>query len=398
MPASLPKELVLSHKDEDNSFENLDLEQLIENLSGEAKEDSLGVGSPVGDENLIEPPENGEASPAGGTENDVAKSGNKRVPDKILLGSDSEDNSLIREDSENPEEGELKAIEDELASLEHDQTTDLQNIDPILPEDPLIQEIGDDVASIETELANQTSEDMIKFSKKSDLEQKESPGEESQDELFISPEQVPADDVEDLVFQENEDFLISKLTEDLGGGSSQDSPETIEETRKALDKTIPPPIEDFAVDGEEPVIESNVTKQPDLSIGDEITAAKKIPMTGSFYDKDSTGEEFPSKDELKPWQIGEPDMLNAQEPKTLPDVPPIKETLISPSLEEPLGKLQLLVQQALEKSLESILPDVIHRVESTLQARIVKQTESIISKQLPELVEKITSREIEKIK
>ncbi len=59
--------------------------------------------------------------------------------------------------------------------------------------------------------------------------------------------------------------------------------------------------------------------------------------------------------------------------------------------------LQPLVSQALETALEAAIPDMIHRVESELVPKITQQTESIIAEQLPGIIDKIVSREIEKI-
>lgn len=64
--------------------------------------------------------------------------------------------------------------------------------------------------------------------------------------------------------------------------------------------------------------------------------------------------------------------------------------------EQTLEKLQPLVSQALEIALEASIPDMINRVESALVPKITQQTESVIANQLPGIVDKIVSREIEK--
>jgi hypothetical protein len=66
--------------------------------------------------------------------------------------------------------------------------------------------------------------------------------------------------------------------------------------------------------------------------------------------------------------------------------------------EETLEELQPLVSQALEIALVNVIPDMIHRVESALVPKITQQTESIIAEQLPGIIDRIVSREIEKMK
>ena len=90
-------------------------------------------------------------------------------------------------------------------------------------------------------------------------------------------------------------------------------------------------------------------------------------------------------------------MPNQQEPTFSTELDRIGEKPGSATGEETLEKLQPLVNQALEIALEAAIPDMIHRVESALVPKIALQTESIIANQLPGIVDRIVSREIEKI-
>ena len=65
--------------------------------------------------------------------------------------------------------------------------------------------------------------------------------------------------------------------------------------------------------------------------------------------------------------------------------------------EKTLEKLQPLVSQALEVTLEAVIPDMIYRVESAVVPKITLQTASIIAERLPGIIDRIVSREIEKI-
>jgi len=66
--------------------------------------------------------------------------------------------------------------------------------------------------------------------------------------------------------------------------------------------------------------------------------------------------------------------------------------------EKTLEKLQPLVSQALEIALEAAIPNIVHRVESALVLKITQQTKSIIAEQLPDIIDRIVTREIEKFK
>ncbi len=90
-------------------------------------------------------------------------------------------------------------------------------------------------------------------------------------------------------------------------------------------------------------------------------------------------------------------MPNHQEPKLSPELDRIGENPGTTTGEETLEKLQPLVNQALKIALEAAIPDMIHRVESALVPKIARQTEIIIAGQLPGIVDRIVSREIEKI-
>ena len=91
-------------------------------------------------------------------------------------------------------------------------------------------------------------------------------------------------------------------------------------------------------------------------------------------------------------------MPNHQEPEFSPELNRIGEKPGTAPGENTLERLEHLVNQALEIALEAAIPNMIQQVEAALVPKITQQTESIIAKQLPGIVDRIVSREIEKIK
>ena len=114
-------------------------------------------------------------------------------------------------------------------------------------------------------------------------------------------------------------------------------------------------------------------------------------------DKKDEDAEPISEDEMNSPPTGETEMPNHQETKFSPELNRIGEKPGSTTGEETLEKLQPLVEQALERALEAAIPDVIHWVKVALVLKITRKTKSIIGKQLPGIVDRIVSREIDKI-
>ncbi len=193
--------------------------------------------------------------------------------------------------------------------------------------------------------------------------------------------------IEDLPLLEEEDHLQEILSE-------HDSPENMilpdedtqgDETESFISDESPTALT------EEPESELELGRQMQ-PLGDDGTS-----MISVSSDKKDEDAESIWKDEMNSPPTGEIEMANQQEAKFSPELNQIGEELGTTTGEETLGKLQPLVNQALQIALEAAIPDMIHRVESALVPKISRQTEIIIAEQLPGIVDRIVSREIEKI-
>ena len=125
------------------------------------------------------------------------------------------------------------------------------------------------------------------------------------------------------------------------------------------------------------------------------------PSIGKYVwganDSEKVGQEViaPFSEENPP-HIGESDMVHAHE-SGFPTETEDMEKGYAPTIgEESIESLEPLVQETLEKSLEAVIPAMVQRVESKLVQIIYRRTEELIIHNLPEAVDKIVNREIEK--
>ena len=208
------------------------------------------------------------------------------------------------------------------------------------------------------------------------------------DELPKSGKPAHPSHIGELPLREEENYLREALSE-------HDSPEnTTVPGEKAQDEATKSFVSDESSDllTEEPESELESGRQMQPS-GDD--GASMISVSSGKKNEDA---EPIWKDEMNSPPAGEIEMPSHQETKFSPELNRNGEKPGSATGEETLEKLQPLVKQALERALEAAIPDVIHWVKVALVLKIPRQTQSIIARQLPGIVDRIVSREIEKIK
>ena len=253
-----------------------------------------------------------------------------------------------------PEEADLAAGEEELASLQAELSADLEEIEGTHFQEDKVRAAEEELASLEAELA---------------MEEGLSPDTE------ISASLPKTSD--DLELDQGSTDIAGEPADETGSKPPYDSPEIY-----ALS-----PEEDTQSDAGEPggteddlaalIEETDFGPEPDTPI--EILAGEEIPGVDDPLDEESLKPDALLETELPAPFMDE--MASEAEGNTGPREPEMPQV---PGPDEDV--LNSLVEQNLEKSVEAIVPAILRRIESTIVER------------LPDMVEKIVLREIEKIK
>ncbi len=330
-----------SSQEEEEVYRDIDIEDLFEDYHADAESGAIEAVPAQADEPS---PQEGEESAAPSTE-----------------------------DTDDFEDADMKAAEDELDSLQAELSADLEEIGGTHFEEDRVREAEEELASLEAELAMEE-------------EVEETPPEETEDveldqgsadiEIPSSVEETDLGaDLADEIFQDEETELRGKLVEESDLAPPSESPESQAMLSEAeAQSEIDEPLgeaDDLAA------LLDETDFGPELDIPLEPPAGEGMPA----LDEPSAEDTFDA-DELLDTGITPPPAID--------NGPDNGDELLAPEI--PIGSdqdenaFEPLVEQSLEKAVEAIVPAILHRIES------------IIVDRLPDVVEKIVLREIEKIK
>ncbi len=266
-------------------------------------------------------------------------------------------------DMDDSEDAELKAAEDELDSLQAELSADIEEIGSTHFDEDKVLEAEEELASLEAELSMEEegeealpggSEDLELDQGSADIEMPSSGGETD----------LEADLAGEL-FQDEDTELRDKLEDESDLAPPSESPEN-----QAMLPEAEPPGE---IDEAGGTADDLAALLDETDFGPELDISLEAPA----------GEGMPALDEPSAEDAFEPDELLDAGAEGGDELP-------APALpidsEHDEDTVEPLVEQSLEKAVEAIVPAILRRIES------------IIVEQLPDMVEKIVLREIEKIK
>lgn len=388
-----------SSQEEEDLFEDSDLEDLFEEYSSDAESGPVEPASSQAEQQAeITAGSSAENEPSSPLEADAANPSPKTGEGETIESQPGgELEGLSEGELDDFDEADLKAAEDDLASLQAELSADLEEIGGSDFTEEKIRTTEEELASLEADLAleggdnpdpkNQESspdalaESLEGLNLGQDSAEFEIPTpEEESTGSGLADEISPGDDIPEVIFPDEEDDLREKLGEGPGPDPPHESPEIY-----ALSPENEPQEEEKEEEEPGEPEDNLAAMMQEGEIGPEIEVSLETPGVEESPEADvSLEDESFSPDALLEAELTAPLRGEADSGKEEKEEPPEPDPPKDSGKEE--QTLEKLLEKSLEKTIESIVPAILRRIES------------ITVEKLPDMVEKIVLREIEKIK